>query len=356
MALKALRGLAPTLSVGHVAPATASAENSLITDIRAPVRGELIASPSNVERSNILPKALVDERPTSSRLLLSAGLNDLQPFVISRRLGRSEHRLARLSYAAPPRPVDGGPSLESPAALYSSRAESQSLPEGGAVALTSLTTSRPAWNVNQSYDGPKPEVCIVDDDVSILSAIGRLLTIENFIPRPYDCGEALLNDRAGAEKASCIILDLSMPPMSGAEVQARLRKMAIKTPILFLSGTADIGMAVAAMRDGAADFVEKPFSNDDLILRLRRAIDDNADSVSQSRRGDALERLVGLTPREHEVLALVATGLTSKEIARCLGCSHRTVEIHRHRIMEKSAAESLADLIRLHIASEQPDT
>ncbi len=147
-----------------------------------------------------------------------------------------------------------------------------------------------------------------------------------------------------------------MPGMSGLEVQASLKQRRAALPVIFLTAAADIPIAVAAMREGAVDFIEKPFENEHLLTRVRQAIERSLDDMRRAEeRNRTLHRLETLTPREHEVLELVVSGMTAKEIARKLGASHRTIEIHRGHVMEKMAAASLADLVRMRLLAQDTD-
>jgi len=200
---------------------------------------------------------------------------------------------------------------------------------------------------------PGPVVFVVDDDDGMRSALQRLLTLAKLPVEPYASGVEFLA-AAKFDRPGCILLDVSMPQMSGLEVQVSLKQNQVSLPIVFLTGLSDIPIAVAAMREGATDFIEKPFDNEDLVARVRAAIEQH----EQTRRGDAerleiVARAQKLTPREREVMNHVVTGLTSKEIARVVGASHRTVEIHRARLMEKMAAATLADLVRMHLLQQQ---
>jgi len=139
-----------------------------------------------------------------------------------------------------------------------------------------------------------------------------------------------------------------MPGMNGLEVQAALKQRGVEVPIIFLTGSSDIPVAVAAMREGAADFLEKPFENADLLARVRQAIERDAQWRQHSAlRRQVLQRFNSLTARERSVCELVITGKTNKEIARALGASYRTIEIHRRRVLEKMEAPTLADLVRM---------
>lgn len=194
-----------------------------------------------------------------------------------------------------------------------------------------------------------PLVRVVDDNEGIRSALRRVLGLAKLSVEVYASGAEFLAS-ANFDRPGCVLLDVAMPGMSGLEVQAQLRQRGVALPVVFLTGTADIPIAVTAMREGAVDFIEKPFDNDDLVARVRLAIEHHA----QRRRDEAerkaiLGRLEKLTPRERQVMELVVTGRTSKEVARIIGSSHRTVEIHRSRMMEKMAAATLADLVRMRL-------
>jgi FixJ family two-component response regulator len=210
-----------------------------------------------------------------------------------------------------------------------------------------------AMKTSSRIDGSsRPLIVVVDDDDSMRSAIRRALFSAGFAVQEYASGMAVLAEAGSLGGASCLVLDVNMPGMSGLELQARLQQTAGLPPVLFLSGSADIPIAVTAMRQGAVDFVEKPFNNADLVARVQRAIDKGVLRSSQtSQQQEAARRLAALTPRQKAVLDLVVTGMTSKEVARQLGCSHRTIDIHRQSIMEKLQAQSLADLVRLSIST-----
>jgi FixJ family two-component response regulator len=147
-----------------------------------------------------------------------------------------------------------------------------------------------------------------------------------------------------------------MPEMNGLEVQAELNRLHSPLPVIFLTGTSDIPMAVAAMRQGAEDFIEKPFDNRQLLVRVRLALEHSRTRIQRSTDRDAvLHCLHRLTPRERQVLELVTMGKTAKEIARTLGASHRTIEVHRGHLMEKMGATTLAELVRMRLLVESDD-
>lgn len=193
------------------------------------------------------------------------------------------------------------------------------------------------------------KVFVVDDHAHMRSALRRLLLRAGFSVELYAGGRELLQ-APKPDGIGCILLDVSMPDMSGLEVQERLQKWRVTLPIIFLTGTADIPIAVAAMRAGAVDFIQKPFDNSDLVARVRKAVEQHASRDHGPLEHSSIRRrLHSLTPREREVMELVVAGRTSKEIARIIGASHRTVDIHRARLMQKMAAETLADLVRMRV-------
>lgn len=207
-------------------------------------------------------------------------------------------------------------------------------------------------NQARSDAAPAPVVMIVDDDELMRSALRRLLVAAKLTVEVYASGAEFL-EQARLDRPGCLVLDVSMPGMSGLEVQTQLKQRETELPVIFLTGSSDIPIAVTAMREGAVDFIEKPFDNNDLLKRVRQAIDGYRQRREEdSERRDVRARFDSLTAREHSVMELVVTGKTNKEIARCLGTSHRTIEIHRHHVMEKLAAPTLADLVRMRLLIE----
>jgi FixJ family two-component response regulator len=146
----------------------------------------------------------------------------------------------------------------------------------------------------------------------------------------------------------CLVLDVRMPEMSGLELQEQLNLLGAVIPVIFITGHGDVPMAVEAMQAGAFDFLQKPFRDQDLIDRIQRALEkDRANRAVLDERAAIRQRLESLTPREREVLDMVASGKPNKIMASDLGVSQRTIEIHRARVMEKMAATSLAQLVRM---------
>jgi FixJ family two-component response regulator len=204
--------------------------------------------------------------------------------------------------------------------------------------------------MNQDSEA-KPTVYVVDDDRSIRHAMELLLQSVGMEHAIFHSGTEFLAQYTN-ELAGCMVLDIRMPGMGGLELQEKLIALGSTLPIIFITGHGDVPMAVEAMQKGAADFIQKPFRDQELLDRIGEAM--KADRVLRSKRqqkADVLERVSKLTKREREVLDLVVTGKPNKVIAYELGVSQRTVEIHRARVMEKMQAKSLADLVKMHITA-----
>ena len=196
-------------------------------------------------------------------------------------------------------------------------------------------------------------VLVVDDDDFIRALLRRVFTDAGLKVETFASAADLLA-RADLRSHAVLLLDMAMPDMSGLELQALLRQRGVTLPVIFLTGSSDIAQAVVAMRNGAVDFLEKPFHADILIDRVRHALalDAKAPYVARASGNDYARRLHTLTVREREVMDLMITGKTSKMIAQDLGGSFRTIEIHRTRVMSKMAAASLADLVRMAFDAE----
>jgi two-component system response regulator FixJ len=201
-----------------------------------------------------------------------------------------------------------------------------------------------------------PTVFVVDDDDAVRSSLKMLLKSVGRTVVDYPSATAFLAayrfDRPG-----CLVLDIRMPGMSGLELQDQLNARGAIVPVIFISGHADVPMAVEAVQHGAFDFLQKPFRDQDLLDRVQAAIERDATNRRQLHELEALrKRLNSLTDREREVLDLVTQGKANKVMAGDLGVSQRTVEIHRARVMEKMEASSLAQLVRMMIVLEQHRT
>lgn len=192
-----------------------------------------------------------------------------------------------------------------------------------------------------------PTVFVVDDDSALRDALRGLLGTAGLQVEAYANGATFL-DAIDRDRAGCVLLDMAMPGMSGHQVQAALKDRGFELPIIFLTGHGDIPAAVKAVRAGAVDFLEKPVRGEVLLDRVRRSL--AIDEERRSAREQATEikrRFATLRPREAEVMALVVTGLSNKEIAQNLGLSPRTVEVHRTHVMHKMGAGNLAELVSM---------
>lgn len=194
---------------------------------------------------------------------------------------------------------------------------------------------------------------IVDDDPAIRDALTVVLELEGYDVASFETGEAFLDYvGAGGAPGDCVILDVHMPGQSGIEILRKLQQDGFRTPVFVISGQGDIPMAVEAIKQGAHDFIEKPFDAETVVTRVRDAI-----AATQKTAGEELpERTFPgadtLTPREREVLEEITAGASNKEAGRTLGISPRTIEVHRARIMEKLSARNAADLVRIVLSRE----
>jgi two-component system response regulator FixJ len=192
-----------------------------------------------------------------------------------------------------------------------------------------------------------PVVFIVDDDEAVRNSLRLLLKSVGLTASALSTGRQFLDTYKPAQPG-CLVLDVRMPGMSGLELQERLNHQGAVIPVIFITGHGDIPMAVEAMQAGAFDFLQKPFRDQQLIDCIQRALaKDRASRAELNERSAIRERLESLTPREREILTLVTSGKPNKSMAAELGVSQRTVEIHRARVMEKMAATSLAQLVRM---------
>ena len=195
----------------------------------------------------------------------------------------------------------------------------------------------------------KPIVYIVDDDDGMRRALTVLMTTVGYEPVAFARPSEFLT-KFDRTRASCLVLDVRMPEMSGLEVQQQLNRSGAMLPVILVSGHGDIPMAVQAMKDGAFDFLQKPFRDQDLLDRINAALKLDAENrASVDRLAELKQRTDSLTPREREIMALVVDGKANKVIAIDLGLSERTVEIHRANVMEKMGARSVAHLVKMHL-------
>ena len=189
-------------------------------------------------------------------------------------------------------------------------------------------------------------VHIVDDDASFRTSTGRLLRACGYVVETYDSAEQLLKRLPNGAAPGCILLDIKMPGMRGPELQDRLKTRGLSLPIIFLTGQADIPTTVQVIKAGAEDVLTKPVAKDTLLQAIERALARTRKMRDNHEQLDHLRALVShLSPRERQVFERVVRGKMNKEIARELGATERTIKAHRHRVMEKVHAKSLAELV-----------
>lgn len=190
-------------------------------------------------------------------------------------------------------------------------------------------------------------VYVVDDDESVRRAMARLFRSAGFLVQTFESADAFLAAPL-RDCPACLLLDLRIPGMSGAELQQELLRRGDELPIIILTGHGDVPSAVQAMKRGAVDFLSKPVGNEQLLDIVRRAIADLAHRQRQMLDVREFERRVQtLTAREQEIMMLVITGMLNKQIAARLAITETTVKVHRGRVMEKTGVASLAELVRL---------
>ncbi len=191
-----------------------------------------------------------------------------------------------------------------------------------------------------------PVVHVVDDEADVRDAIGLLIRSMGMrVATHASAGEFF--DAYPPDSPGCLVLDVRLPGMSGLEMQAELARRGVHLPVVFISGHGDIPMAVRAVRAGALDFLEKPFSDQALLDCVQRALDRDAElRAERLAQAEVRARLVRLTPREREVLEHLIQGKVNKIIARELDLSTRTVEIHRARVLHKMGAANVSQLVR----------
>jgi two-component system, LuxR family, response regulator FixJ len=194
-----------------------------------------------------------------------------------------------------------------------------------------------------------PVIYVVDDDDGMRRALDTLLSTVGFRTAVYSRpSEFLANFKPDAP--GCLVLDIRMPDMSGLELQQHLNKSGSMLPVIFITGHGDVPMAVQAMKEGAFEFIQKPFRDQDLLDRINHALKLDAENRSTvARRTEVQHRLESLTPRERQVMDMVVDGAANKVIAIDLNLSERTVEIHRAKVMEKMGARSVAHLVKLQL-------
>ena len=198
----------------------------------------------------------------------------------------------------------------------------------------------------------EPTVFVVDDDQAVRDSLRWLVESVGHRVRTYGSAQAFFDDYDPGQPG-CLVLDVRMPGASGIEMQEQLRKSGAMIPIIVITGHADVATAVRAMKAGAVDFIEKPFSDQLLLDHLHRCIGQDAALRAERERDQVIiGRREQLSPRQRRVMDLVAAGLSNRIIAEKLGISLKTVEAHRAKVMEKMKARSVAELVKLAAVCE----
>jgi FixJ family two-component response regulator len=195
-----------------------------------------------------------------------------------------------------------------------------------------------------------PVVFVVDDDVSVRESLESLINWAGWRAETYESAQAFL-DRPRLTSPCCLVLDVSMPGLTGLELQGLIAAERVDMPLIFMTGHGDIPMTVQAMKAGAVEFLTKPINDDALLAAIRHAIERSKATLNIELDAEALrDRYASLTPREREVMLLVVSGLLNKQVGMKLGISEITVKAHRGRMMQKMEADSLADLVRMSVS------
>ncbi|HET8801261.1 MAG TPA: response regulator FixJ [Marinobacter sp.] len=190
-------------------------------------------------------------------------------------------------------------------------------------------------------------VFVVEDDEAVRDSLELLLKSDGKPVKTYDSANAFLKDYSD-KMAGCIVLDIRMPGMDGMELQKKLNDKHSILPIIFVTGHGDVPMAVDAMKEGAVDFIQKPYREEALLEKIEAALEQDLEQrKSLDEKQEIIRRIKSLTPREHEIMDRMIAGQANKVIAIELEISQRTVEIHRSRVMHKMGTHSLAHLVRM---------
>lgn len=209
-----------------------------------------------------------------------------------------------------------------------------------------VSTSKPMATTNKT-----PLVRVIEDDTIISSQFARLDGTGGFAVATYPTAGAFLDD-FDAERPGCLVIDLVLPDMSGIDLLQELARRDCGLPVVFMSGMAKVSEAVKAIKLGSIDFLEKPFEMAQMVDAVQKALEiDRKRREAGNGREELLRRFAALTPRETEVMEQIVQGAANKEVAARLGLSPKTVEVHRANVMRKTRANSLAELVRMHVAS-----
>jgi FixJ family two-component response regulator len=194
---------------------------------------------------------------------------------------------------------------------------------------------------------PDGVVYVIDDDESVRRALARLIRALGLDVETFASAPAFLAYRP-PDRPSCLVLDVRLPGTGGLELQASLGRAQREMPIIFITGHASVPTSVRAMKEGALDFLQKPFEDQALLAAIQRALARSRQArAERTARARVQRRIDTLTPREREVLARVVSGKLNKQIAAELGAAEKTIKVHRGRVMKKMQAESVADLVRM---------
>ena len=194
-------------------------------------------------------------------------------------------------------------------------------------------------------------VHVVDDDPAVRRSLGQLLYSADFECVGYESAVAFLEAAPGIS-AGCVLLDVKMPEIDGLAVQGQLTHLGFDLPVIVITGHGDVSTAVAAMKGGAVDFIEKPFDDERLFASIEAALANSGSGRTDREAAEAAERIATLSPRERQVLDALVAGRPSKVIAYDLGISVRTVEVHRARMLERLGTRRLAEAIRLAVLAD----
>ena len=197
-------------------------------------------------------------------------------------------------------------------------------------------------------------IFLVDDDLAVCHALSVFLEGSGYRVKTYHSAETFLEE-VEYTLEGLILLDIRMTQMSGLELQTELAKRNITLPIIFITGHGDVKMSVQAIKAGAIDFLEKPLSNDNLLKSIGAAFSRTDNSMKHRRKAAEIwKRHATLSDREREIMQHVVAGMSNNDIAKLLGLSIRTIEVHRHNLMKKMGADSLPDLVRKYEMSQTP--